>query len=79
MWLNSEKRFDEFMIEIRVKDSRSMRVRVAALAVAYADLLQDTLEPSELCGVNVLKCWNCGEMGHTYMDCTGPRKVFCFG
>lgn len=24
-------------------------------------------------------CWNCDEIGHSYMDCTAPRIVFCFG
>lgn len=24
-------------------------------------------------------CWNCDEMGHTFMDCSAPRLIFCFG
>lgn len=24
-------------------------------------------------------CWNCDDLGHTFMDCTVARKVFCFG
>lgn len=24
-------------------------------------------------------CWNCDEMGHSYMDCTLPLLTFCFG
>lgn len=29
---------------------------------------------------DLLVCWNCDEMGHTYMDCVvATRNVFCFG
>lgn len=24
-------------------------------------------------------CWNCDEMGHSFMDCTAPRIIFCYG
>lgn len=24
-------------------------------------------------------CWNCRDMGHTLMDCTAQRNVFCYG
>lgn len=24
-------------------------------------------------------CWNCDDLGHTFMDCTVARKVFCYG
>lgn len=24
-------------------------------------------------------CWNCDELGHTFMDCLAPRIIFCFG
>lgn len=24
-------------------------------------------------------CWNCDDLGHTFMDCTAPRIVFCYG
>ena len=27
----------------------------------------------------VFKCWNCGEPGHGFTSCTGPRNRFCFG
>lgn len=23
-------------------------------------------------------CWNCDDMGHTYIDCPAARKIFCF-
>ncbi|KAM8706660.1 hypothetical protein ACLKA7_010859 [Drosophila subpalustris] len=26
-----------------------------------------------------LSCWNCGGQGHRYQDCTGERRVFCYG
>lgn len=26
-----------------------------------------------------LACWNCDELGHTYMDCTARRIIFCYG
>lgn len=24
-------------------------------------------------------CWNCDEMGHTFIDCEAPRIIFCYG
>lgn len=24
-------------------------------------------------------CWNCDDIGHTFMDCTAPRAIFCYG
>lgn len=24
-------------------------------------------------------CWNCDEMGHTFMDCAAQRSIFCYG
>lgn len=24
-------------------------------------------------------CWNCDDIGHTYMDCTRTRRIFCYG
>lgn len=24
-------------------------------------------------------CWNCDDMGHTFMDCPAARKLFCYG
>lgn len=24
-------------------------------------------------------CWNCDEMGHTFIDCTAQRIIFCYG
>lgn len=28
---------------------------------------------------NRLNCWNCGQMGHSFIDCPSPnRRVFCF-
>ncbi|XP_061396726.1 uncharacterized protein LOC133332344 [Musca vetustissima] len=24
------------------------------------------------------KCWNCGVMGHSWMECREPRKIFCY-
>lgn len=24
-------------------------------------------------------CWNCDDIGHTFMDCSAPRRIFCFG
>lgn len=26
-----------------------------------------------------LICWNCDDLGHSYMDCTADRKIFCYG
>lgn len=26
-----------------------------------------------------LVCWNCDDIGHTYMDCTASRRIFCYG
>lgn len=28
---------------------------------------------------NRLACWNCDEVGHTYMDCASQRTIFCYG
>ncbi|KAI8116182.1 hypothetical protein CVS40_11707 [Lucilia cuprina] len=30
-------------------------------------------------GPNVLKCWNCEELGHHWEDCVKDRIVFCYG
>lgn len=24
-------------------------------------------------------CWNCDDIGHTFMDCAAPRLIFCYG
>lgn len=24
-------------------------------------------------------CWNCGTKGHKFVDCVGPRSIFCYG
>lgn len=24
-------------------------------------------------------CWNCDDLGHTYMDCSATRRIFCYG
>lgn len=47
--------------------------QVAIEAVAN----QTTSAPNR---ADLLCCWNCDEMGHTYMDCVvATRNVFCFG
>lgn len=28
---------------------------------------------------NPIICWNCKEAGHTFIDCTAARSVFCYG
>lgn len=39
-----------------------------------------------LCGVTnpldrnqLIICWNCDEMGHTFLDCLAKRNIFCYG
>lgn len=74
------RRHEKFMKDVQLKDMRNTRVRVAALDDLNDTALNDVVEePAEVCGMNILKCWNCDGVGHTYVNCMGPRRVFCYG
>ncbi|KAH8355744.1 hypothetical protein KR084_011061, partial [Drosophila pseudotakahashii] len=42
------------------------------------ELEGDNLDEVELAALDG-PCWNCGVPGHRYQECTGARRVFCYG
>lgn len=61
------------------------------LAIMSSETNRPQMEPLELSAINrdlptvrrsdeYAICWNCRDIGHTYVDCTAnERRIFCFG
>lgn len=77
------RKHEKFMKDVHMMDQRKItKGRIAELIDQDKDMNDsgETETDDEICAIrNDVKCWNCDQTGHTFMDCMEIRRVFCYG